>query len=138
VVAFLIRFVKNDFMKINQILTDLVEEMQGHISKISGALFLLDWVGKKKDEEIASFGIRGARQVAWTIAQQLVILTGEERIAKIKRVDQDIAGLNRVIRRPHSRLVKMVLRIIRFFEEKEIGQIIHFIKTETKKEGFFP
>ena len=124
---------KNDFMKVNQILADLVEEMQAHVNKISGALFLLDWVGGKKDEEIASFGIRGARQVAWSIAQQLAVLKGEERKAKIKRVDQDIAGLNRIIRQPPGRLVRIALGIIRFFEEKEIGQIIHFVKTEVEQ-----
>ena len=88
---------KADSMKVNQILANLVEEMQGHINKISEALFLLDWVGGKKDEEIANFGVCGARQVAWTIAQQLAVLSGEERSAKIRRVDEDIAGLNRMI-----------------------------------------
>ena len=127
--------IKNDFMKVNQILADLVEEMQGYISKISGALFLLDWVGGKKDEKIAGFGIRGARQVAWMMARQLAVLKDEERTAKIKQFDQDVAVVNQIIRKPPGRLMTIVLGIIRFFEEKEIGQIIHLIKTEAEKKA---
>lgn len=125
-----IQALKADFMKVNDILAKLVDEMQLRISKVSSALFLLDWVGGTKDEKFASFSIRGARQVAWTIACQLAAMDGSEQLEKINRVDRDIAKINERISAPRSRMVRMILRVIRFFEIKETGQILAALKSD--------
>jgi hypothetical protein len=55
---------KNDFMKVNQILKNLTNEMQARVAKVSRLMFLLDWVGKNTDEKIIDFSIVKAREQA--------------------------------------------------------------------------
>jgi len=67
---------KNDFMIVNQILGEIINEMQERISKVSRFMFLLDWVGAKTDEKIIDFGIVNARQFAWQFALGLSAVDG--------------------------------------------------------------
>lgn len=52
---------KNDFMLVNQILKDLINEMQYRVSRVSRTMFLLDWIGQNEDEKIINFSIVKAR-----------------------------------------------------------------------------
>jgi hypothetical protein len=124
---------ENDFMKVNDILAELVDEVQLRLAKASPAMFLLDLAGGRKDEKIINFSIRGSRQMAWSIAKQVAVLEGREHAAKIKRVDEEVARLNNHLRRPRSRLIRSALRMIRFLEESDVERIIDFLSAELKE-----
>ncbi len=117
---------ENDFMKVNHILEEITNEMQSRLSKVSRFMFLLDWVGKKNDEKIINFGIVKSRQFAWKFANGIAALEYNEKAKKflIEKTDNTVAGFNKVIQNPPSRILNFVLRLIYFFEEKNIEKII--------------
>jgi hypothetical protein len=125
-----IKYLKNDFMKVNNILADLTNEMQARIARVSKLMFLLDWVGGKSDERIANYSIKKARQFAWHVATTLVLLEGESRKIAIQKFDNEIAKLNRAILNPPGRILNFILKIIGFFEEKDTKKIVENLKAD--------
>jgi hypothetical protein len=117
---------ENDFMLVNQILQEITSEMQNRITKVSRLMFLIDWLGKKKDEKVINFGIAKSRQFAWEVANGIAILEFNENAKNIliEKTDNTVAALNKLIQRPPSNILNFVLRIISFFEEKNIEKII--------------
>ena len=120
--------IKNDFVLVNQILKEITEEMQKRVGRVSRFLFLLDWICAKKDKEIINFGIVKARDFAWKFAQGLSATEGEPKDFLIKKTDGVVAKLNHVIQNPPGRLLQLGLKIISFFEEKNVERIIERIR----------
>ena len=87
---------KNDFMLVNQILKDLINEMQYRVSRVSRTMFLLDWIGQNEDEKIINFSIVKAREQAWNFANSLSKLSGDEKENKINDLKIISDGFNRV------------------------------------------
>jgi len=121
---------KNDFMKVNQILNDLTNEMQERLSKVSKLMFLLDWLGRNTDELIVGFSMVKAREQAWNLAQLLSFTNENDKKAVIDTSDKVIAQLGQVIKRPPGKLLNMVLRFIASFEEKDVKTIIEKLRKE--------
>jgi len=46
---------ERDFMSINRVLSEKIDEVQDRLSRVSPLLFLLDWAGQRKDEQFAEF-----------------------------------------------------------------------------------
>ena len=116
-------------MLVNQILQEIINEMQGKINKVSKLMFLLDWVGKRTDEEITNFGIIKARQFAWNLALGVSALEIDETAKQtlIQKTDNTVASLNLIIQKPPS-FLRIVLRLVSFFEVKNVGKIIEKLK----------
>jgi len=70
---------KNDFMKVNENLKDLTNEMLARVSRVSRMMFLLDWVGKNTDEKIIDFSIVKAHEQTWNLASILVYLNDADK-----------------------------------------------------------
>ena len=121
---------KNDFMKVNQILNDLTNEMQNRIAKVSRLMVLLDWMGKNTDELIVNFSMVKAREQAWNLACVLSNANDAERESVIENTDQTIAGLGTIIKSPPGKLLKMALKFIAYFEEKNVKKIINKLEEE--------
>lgn len=123
---------ENDFMLVNQILQEIISEMQDRIAKVSRLMFLLDWVGKDKDEKIINFGIVKSRQFAWEFANGIATLEFNEKAKNIliKKTDNTVAAFNKIIQQPPSRILHFALRLISFFEEKNIEKIILKLKVD--------
>ena len=115
---------KNDFMKVNQILNSLVNEMQDRIAKVSRLMFILDWAGKNTDELIVNFSMAKAREQAWNLANVLANLPVTEKITTIAEVDDTISKLGALIKRPQGYIMHSALKLIAFFEEKNVTVII--------------
>lgn len=118
--------IEKDFMQVNHILEEIINEMQSRLSKVSKLMFLLDWVGKKKDEKLINFGIVKSRQFAWKFANGIAALEYNEKAKKflIEKTDNTVSAFNKIIQSPRSRILQFVLRLVSFFEEKNIGKII--------------
>jgi hypothetical protein len=115
---------KNDFMKVNQILRDLTNEMQNRVARVSRLMFLLDWIGKNHDEEIINFSIVKAREQSWRFAGVLAYMTDTEKKRIIDETDNTISKLAALLKRPPLHIVHYILRIISFFEDKNVNTII--------------
>ncbi len=119
---------KNDFMKVNDILAKLTNEMQLRVARVSKLMFLLDWIGGKSDERFANFSIKKARQFAWNVATTLASLDGESREIAIQKFDHEIAKFNNVILKPRGKILNAILKFIGYFEEKNIEKIVGNLK----------
>lgn len=124
-----IHTLKNDFMLINDILQELINEMQVKLSKVSPLLHWLDQIGKEKDEQVASFSIVKARQFAWLLACNLAATEdNNQQKETIQQADQFVTSLSELVKKPKSRLSKASLRLIKFFETKKIETIINRLR----------
>lgn len=116
--------IQNDFDKVNEILFGIVNEMQDKISKVSRLMFLLDIVGKNSDEKIIDFSMRKARQQSWNNANLLWSLGPEHQEGTIRTIDGSVLEISKFIKSPRSRILRFVIKIIRKFEDKNVGGII--------------
>jgi hypothetical protein len=87
-------------------------------------MFLLDWIGKNKDEAIINFSIAKAREQAWKLASILAYLPQPEMKTALNETDKIISALALVIRRPSGWLAQRTLKLISFFEDKDVKTII--------------
>jgi hypothetical protein len=115
---------ENDFMTINRLLSELIDEFQQSLGKVSPALFLLDFVGGRGDEWLVGAGINRIRTVAWDFAVELAHLSEAERKKVIATKDWEVAHLGSTISDPKVLLLGLSLRIIRLFEKKEVATIL--------------
>jgi hypothetical protein len=115
---------KADFMKVNRLLTELVNEMQSRVAKVSRLMFLLDWAGKNTDEVIVNFSMVKAREQSWNLACVLAAIPESERKSVIGISDRAVATLGSGIKNPPGRILKIVLKLMAWFEEKDVKTII--------------
>jgi hypothetical protein len=85
-----------DFVRVNDILFALLDELQGGVGALSPWLGRLDRVGLGWDEACMRLGIRTAREEAWDLSEQLVALddaAAAEAIAERDRHTARLGGL---------------------------------------------
>jgi hypothetical protein len=122
--------IKNDFMKVNQILSDLTNEMQHRVSKVSRLMFILDWTGNNTDEKIINFSMIKAREQAWNLACVLSESNENERKSVVEVTDRTIAALGAILKNPPGKLLKIALKAVAYFEEKNVKTIIHKLQED--------
>ncbi|MDZ7694758.1 MAG: DUF5995 family protein [Balneolaceae bacterium] len=121
---------KHDFMLVNTLLAELVDEVQQRISRVSPLLFLLDIIGERTDESVVNFSIDKARSCAWTVAQDLAQADEEEAQMMITEVDEEISSLGNLVAHPPGFLLKYAIWAICFFEEKNMRKVIQELKID--------
>ena len=118
---------RGDFERINLILANLVDEVQRALGQLSPWLALLDTVGGRTDEKFADFSLMAAREAAWSAARRLVSIAPDEREEEVRSMDQQVAGLARLIVRPGS-VVRLVIRVIRCSECKDVRRVMRALE----------
>jgi len=121
---------KHDFYFVNNILFKLTDEMQDRLNRVSVLMFVMDWLGGTRDEQFINFNLEKWRSKSWKKAQKLWTLEGEAREREIIRIDHRVMERSRTIGRPTSLLLRVALKVIRFFEKKSVGKIIDAIKSD--------
>ncbi|WP_149275126.1 DUF5995 family protein [Pareuzebyella sediminis] len=121
--------IEGDFNHVNDVLFNIVNEMQDRLGKVSPLLFLLDWAGKNTDEKIIDFSMRKARQQSWNSANLLWALESEQAVA-IQKIDRLVLKLGAMIKSPRSKLLRYILKVIGWFDEKNVGTIISRLKQD--------
>ena len=114
---------KNDFFAINRILSELLDDVQERLNRVSPGLKWLDKVGGRVDEAVMNFSIGIARDQAWAFAQQLAALNVEERQRHVEARDRDIEALAHRIRSPGP-LLTLAAFVIRLFENGNVGEVL--------------
>ncbi len=120
--------IENDFNKVNRILSDIVNEMQDRLSRVSRLLFLLDLAGENSDEKIINFSMGRAREVSWRNANLLWSLGVDHQGEAIDTMDLVVLKLGECIKSPKSKVIGFVLKCIGRFEEKNVGKVISTLR----------
>jgi len=115
---------KNDFMKINQILAGLTDVMQKGLGKVSIFMKLLDVFGFRSDEKIINFSIKKARDFAWLNAMELALLQGDVDNIRIEELDRRVVQIGNMIKNPPGKLLSFILKLISITERKNKKIII--------------
>ena len=122
-----IQALENDFNKINEILAQLVDDVETKLAAIWPSLGFLDRIAGKTDDAIINFSMEKAREFAWQTALELAPLSAREQAPRIERLDREVTGIARVVRRPGP-VIGMVSRIIRLGERGDVGEIIDILR----------
>lgn len=113
--------IHNDFNKINEILASMVDGVQQKIGRVSPFFHVLDKVADGKEDLIATFSINIARDEAWIFANEYHNASDKEAVF-IKR-DTSIGNLALKLSTTKSRILRWVIRFIRWFERKNVAQV---------------
>ncbi len=122
---------ENDFNKINEILSLLVNEVQGDLSMVWPALkYIIKWTGEI-DDYLVDFSMKLARKGAWKFAGQLSLIPENEVNSSI--VDRDIKISNKVnlVLNPGLAAI-LALRLIRITERGSVSEKIQKLKMKNQ------
>lgn len=84
---------KSDFFGINQIISGLLDPVQNVLGEFSPLLGILDHVGGRTDESIATFSVVTAREEAWHEATRLATENEAQQARSIISLDRRVALL---------------------------------------------
>ena len=119
---------ETDFMKVNQILKGLVNEMQERVARVSRLMRVLDWMGKNTDELMINFSMQKAREQAWNFACYLAKQDPAEQHAVIVKKDGRISAFGQLLIKPPGIWLKLAVQVIALFETKDVKTIIDKLK----------
>ncbi len=108
-----------DFLRINEILSDLVHEVQEDLSKIWPLLKILVRLFGKLDEFVTDFSMKMARDGAWKFAMELANCNQKEEAEFIKNRDEKI-NLKTDLILKQGFFISLMLGIIRWGERGSI------------------
>jgi len=117
--------IQNDYHKINDILASMVDDVQGRIGKVSPLFLLLEKIGNGKEDAVVSFSIEVARDEAWRFANEYH--NAIDKVACIAERDKSIARFGNKIANTKSRLLRWVLKVVRWFESKHIQKVANIL-----------
>jgi len=123
----MIEGIHNDFNTINAILGSMIDNVEDCLTKVNPLLRLLDLHVFKYDEMLVQFSIETARDGAWTFAEELSDKKDNDYENSIITRDARIQQLGVSIAKPYGFLLKIVVKIIRLFEKKDIDTIIKIL-----------
>jgi hypothetical protein len=114
--------IRDDFNKINAVLSSMVDTVQEKIGSVSPLFYLLDKVAKGKEDAIATFSINIARDGAWIFANGYHMSMDKQQ--SVERRDEAIGQLATKLYTTRSRFLHWVIRCIRWFETKSITKVV--------------
>lgn len=112
--------IHDDFNKINAILASMVDGVQQKIGLVSPFFYLLDKVADGKEDLIATFSINIARDEAWLFANEYHNAT--DKLAVFSKRDISIGNIALKLSNTKSRILRWVIKFIRWFERKNVAQ----------------
>ncbi len=110
-----------DFNKINAILASMVDGVQEKTGRVSPFFYLLDKVADGKEDLIATFSINIARDEAWLFANEYHDATDKETV--FSKRDTSIGDIAIKLSTTKSRILRWVIRFIRWFESKNVAKV---------------
>lgn len=120
--------IKNDFNHINNLLSDMTEQVKQKMGSISPVFKILMPLAKQWDDKVIQFSIETARKGAWDFAGQLNSNKNNE-LAIITERDHAISRLGTALISP-VRTLQWILNVIRFFESKPVGSKIEILENK--------
>ena len=118
-----IESLQGDFMKINEILAALVDDVKRELAEVWPALKLINYVADNTQDTIVNFRMKLARNGAWKTAQRLHALPEEHRAEFIKGLDLRMALRGRLLLTPGV-TASTLFFYIRLRERGTVAEII--------------
>lgn len=118
---------KNDFMKINEILAALLDGVEEELAQVWPVLGLLDRVAGRAEEILFNFSMERARDHAWRVAEELAPHEERDQVSRIDDLDKNVAALAGIVRHPGLK-IGSVAKIVRLGERGTVSQIIDILK----------
>lgn len=116
---------KPDFNKINDVLSDLVDEVENELSEIWPFFGKLDKLAGSLDERLADTGMAFARDRAWEFAMRCATATDKED--KIDQMDKKMTLVGELFLTP-GLIKNTVLLLIRLTEQGDITKKISILE----------
>lgn len=123
--------IQNDFNKINDILGSLVTQVENCLVKINPLMSLLALHKFNYDELLVQFSIDEARKGAWEFATLLSGKTGIDFTNCIAARDEKIGELAANLARPDSWFLRATVRLVYWFEKKNVEKNICALNVKT-------
>jgi hypothetical protein len=114
---------RRDFDEISRLLSEMLDDVQDRLARVSPWMGLLDRVGARSDETICSFCISGARDLAWRWAERFAVAPASALSAEVGVLDGAVTLLSVPIRRP-TPLVASALLVVRLRERSDIAEVV--------------
>lgn len=111
---------EGDFMKINTILSSLVDDVREEIDQLSPWIDLLDNISPTTSDAIVNFSMEKARDFAWHFAQELAPLSASDQEVEIRKKDHLIADLGYLVAHPIGMFFRLGLWVIRLRESSDV------------------
>jgi hypothetical protein len=118
--------VRIDFDAINDVLAELVDGSQGALDEVSPWMSLVDRVGGSGDEEVIRFSLVAARRQAWSVAERLSPLSGDELVTAVAETDRTAAAVGRVVEHP-GLWASGLLLVVRSRERADPGDVMSLL-----------
>ncbi len=118
---------QDDFERINDLISVLLDEAQEVLNASSRGMRLIDLLGGDIDEWLASFSLGRMRTHAWEEALALAALPAERWPHAERRADRRVASLGRLLTRP-PRSLQSLIDLIRLGERGRTARIIEGLR----------
>lgn len=112
-----------DFLEINRVIAEQIDDVQARINQISPWFGLVDRIGRGRDEALFNFSVVQARAWAWSVARDLSALPTDEWPAKVARVDHSIDKLALGIIQPGP-VLSLVSLVAKLAEEDDVPSVL--------------
>jgi hypothetical protein len=122
--------IEADFNKVNDILFQIINELQDRLSRVSPLMFILDLLGKNKDEKVIDFSMRKAREQSWNSANLLWSLGEDQNEEAINSIDHLVLKISERIKAPKTRTIRFLLKLMQKFETKQVSIILSKLKAD--------
>lgn len=113
---------QQDFERINDVLADMVDRMQAAVATVSPWTRVVDRVGLRMDEAVATWSLARARDHAWRFAEQVAV-AGDDRQRLVDQRDAAVARIGAAIARP-GRLTRSVVLLAHQRERSDVGAVV--------------
>ena len=121
---------KRDFDEITVLLSEMTDNIQERLHKVSPWLGLVDYAGGRTDEQILAFAMKAARDLAWKVARELSAAASDrsafDRVIALH--DSIVAALAVSIRNPPGYWLRTVLLVIRLREFHDVRTVIERLR----------
>jgi hypothetical protein len=119
---------RDDFERINDLLANMIDGIQGALGEFSPLVDPLDRIGGGLDEGSIEFSIQKARAAAWEAAEVLAQQPRARQRKTIQLLDRTVKLLGRSVIRPRP-LVAAAVALVELTESDDIPAIIDRIRT---------
>lgn len=119
---------KDDFMKINDVLGSIVPTVIDEIGDISPLIHLVNDLAEDEEEIIINFSMKVAREFAWTLAKLLARGSEEEQKIILAENSRIVTALSEKVIEP-GQVIESVLETIRAVESKSVLANIDVLNT---------
>ena len=118
---------ERDFNEINLLLSELINDVQNALEKSSMTMRVVDWLGGKKDEQLARFSLELFRSRAWEITNTLHGLEESLLAQHINELDDAIRKENNLLTNVSSLFLPPVVRLAALMQNKKAATVIRAI-----------